>query len=170
MSNEVASAIADADRSPEPEKTGVAPDSQKAGSPQVTVLPVRLEDKNAGLQASNVVSLFVSALIDQNGQQLTQVVEVFGNSIDRQLDHALEANEKLQKELRTEQVAHARTEEQLKTILQKDRKAAFLNALGGVVLGYGLSEITSTHGMIFSALGIVLLVVGCWPLLPRGKN
>ena len=171
MSNEGASSIADVDHPPEPEKTGVAPDSQKAGSLQVTALPVvRPDDKNAGLQGSNVVARFASALINQSGQQLAQVVDVFSNSIDRQLDRAHEANEKLQKELRDEQVAHAHTEERLKTVLQKDRKAAFLNALGGVLLGYGLTDIANTPGQIFSVLGVVLLVVGCLPLLPGGKD
>jgi len=113
---------------------------------------------------------FVSALVSQSGQQLTQVVDVFGNSIDRQLDREHETNEKLQKELRDEKVAHARTEERLKAVLGKDRTGALLNVLGGALLGYGLSDISSTSGKIFSALGFVLLVISSWSLFPWSKE
>ncbi len=108
--------------------------------------------------------------MNQSGQQLAQVVEVFSNNIDRQFDRAHETNEKLQKELRDEQVAHARTEEQLKVVLKKDRTGALLNILGGALLGYGLSDISSTSGKIFSALGFVLLVISSRSLFPWSKE
>jgi hypothetical protein len=171
MADEGTCSISEPSRSPEPEKTGVAPESQQAGSVQVTILPaVRPDDKSAGLQESNVVSRFASALMNQSGQQLAQVVEVFSNNIDRQFDRAHETNEKLQKELRDEQVAHARTEEQLKVVLKKDRTGALLNILGGALLGYGLSDISSTSGKIFSALGFVLLVISSRSLFPWSKE
>jgi len=141
MADEDTPLIANSSQSPEPEKTGVAPNSQEAAATHVTLLPVvRQDEKNAGLQGSNVTSMFL-ALLSQNDQKLLELAQIVGNSVDRQSDHAQETISKLQKELGDERVAHARTDERLKTVLRKDRISAFLTALGGTVLGYGLSDL-----------------------------
>lgn len=170
MADEGASSIADSNHSPEPEKTGAAPESQKAGPPRITVLPaVRSDDKSVGLQESHV-SHVISALLNQSGQQLAELAQVVGAHVDRQLDRAHEAIDKLQEGLRDEKVAHARTEERLKAVLGKDRTGALLNVIGGAVLGYGLNDLDHTPGKVLCAIGVVLLVISSWPLLPWSKD
>jgi len=125
--------------------------------------------ETGGLRPSSVADL-LTALQNQSGQQLRDVCQIVGDGIDRQLERNAQTIEKLQTALRNEQVAHARTDERLTNALVKSGTSASLNALGGALLGYGLGSFEHTTGKIFSAVGILLVGVGCWPLWPSWKK
>lgn len=162
--------VTDQELPAEPEKTGATPNSQKAGSTEVTVLPaIRGDEQRTGLYGSNVASIF-SALQNQSGQQLQNVLQIVGDGIDRQLVRNDETIEKVQAALRDETVAHARTDERLKNALRKSGTSAFLNGLGGAFLGYGLGNYEHGPGILCIVLGVLLLAVGCWPLFPGSKE
>ena len=159
----------DSNHSPEPEKTGVTPESQTA-STQIAVLPaVGSGEQRTGLSGTNVLTSAVAVLLNQGGHQLSEVVQIFTSDYERRFDAANATNQRLQEELRDEKVAHARTEERLKTVLERDRRSAFITVIGGAFFGLGISEFSQTQGQIFFCIGLVLIAVGCWPLRPRWK-
>src|SRR4051812_48730435 len=108
---------------PEPEQTGTQPDSQKAGSPIVAVLPA-VRSETGGLRASSNVADLFEALQNQTGQQLRDVLHIVGDGIDRQYERMHGKTEKLEGELRDEKVAHARTEQRLEHALIKSGTSA----------------------------------------------
>lgn len=145
---------------PEPEQTGTQPGSQKSGSPDITVLPPATRD--GGLYQSNVSEMLLAA----QSHNLIETVKLAGTSIDHFIERLQKKIDDLQEKLRETHADLARTEQQLTNALLQNGKNAFLLAFGGAVLGYGLNDINHTPGKLFSAIGIILLVIGSLPFLP----
>lgn len=145
---------------PEPEQTGTEPGSQKPGSPDITVLPPATHE--GGLYQTNVSEMLLAA----QGQNFIQIAKLAGTGIDHFVERLQKKVDELQKELRDAHVDLARTEQQLRNALLQNGKNVFLVGFGGAVLGYGLNDFDHSPGKLFSAIGIILLVIGSLPFWP----
>jgi tetrahydromethanopterin S-methyltransferase subunit B len=140
---------------PVPEETGTQAGSQKPGSPDLKVLPITSE--TGGLYQPNVADLMLAA---QN-QQIREMAKIAGESVDLWVGRQDKKISELERLLRDEKVAHARTEERLNNALQKSGTNAVLNSLGGALFGYGLGA--STNALVFMVIGAILLILGSLP-------
>lgn len=147
---------------PLPEVVRPREGQQAGGSHQALVPEDIIETEGGGLSAVTFFEDLHAVL--RLGRQVGPVLRV----VFRDADRRLRRGDRLQEELTDERVAHARTDERLRQGQMQAGTQAFLTALGGTILGFGLAELRahpSWFDGVTAAVGLVMIAVGTWPIL-----
>jgi hypothetical protein len=152
----------DPENLPHPEEVG-AREGQRPGDPHQALVPADVVAAGrGGLQPSTLLDDLHTVL--RLGRQVGPVAGAIFRDIDRRLRRA----DELQEDLTAEKVAHARTDERLRSGQLQSSAHAFLTALGGAFLGFALPELKkdpSWFDGLIALIGVAMLVVGCWPIV-----
>jgi len=96
------------------------------------------------------------------------VFGALGREANRRLDAAQGRGDRLQEELMREKVAHARTDERLRTGQMQSGAQLLLQIVGSVALGYGLARLETAAtwaALAWCVSGLIIAVFGCWPII-----
>lgn len=153
----------------EPRDTGNA-GGQVVGEPRLELVPADRETA-VGLSPASAFIEELHAVLPLR-ETLRRTIRVVGRAQDRLLRELQERERQLRDELERARVAHARTDEQLRSMKTQRGAQLLLQALGGVALGWAGGKILDgqpSWGVgVLAIAGLLFLVIGSKSLLmPR---
>lgn len=135
----------------------------RAGDPEIVPLDLSPEQ---GLRPATYRDLFEG--VANRFPAVADFLRAFGRDAQWRLEEEIRRGDALQDRLADERVAHARTDERLRTGQLMSGAHAFLQVIGGAFLGYGFGRLDSPNpwiGVGFIVPGVVMIAAGCWPVL-----